>query len=520
MTNYKAVVLALYWNPNESNNPEPNKIKIELYGKGLISSKVLSTNNLTDKGICKAFPQINISHNRKSIIEDIHYQYHHILQKHKSTRKYCIEQHGLQKIDNNLCYVFADQLIGKCNNDFIIDPSNKYYTKTSNIDNPLTKLCKELYNVDKNVLIGIAFLFTSLIRSWITEQTDSWQAVLAITAKQSYGKTTLAHKLTDWIVNNQNQPCLQFSAGSTQAAIRDMLINAKDLPVVIDDLCLSASSSLQRNYHHIASAFVREGSNSAGIIKKNSKGGTTQLNCKAGVILTAEFALENASDITRTIYLRIKHPLNLTDTLSSELIGSACIDFLKWFMNNEAKAKIILSEMLLKKSNFDNINYRVQRNFSILDTVFQLFILAAKECNLDSKYEKSLNNNFHKALCKSISYQQDLLSECHKPELADVILSCCEKKAFNLCKKKRKISNHDGVICDNNLYIRSNALESIVSMQKGCSSYTLSSMIKKLNQYNAIVIHEDGTYQCKIYNVRVYHINLKALKYYSKKNNK
>ena len=74
------------------------------------------------------------------------------------------------------------------------------------------------------------------------------------------------------------------------------MVTARDLPLVIDDLCLSASPKLQQKYRDLGAQFVREGTNASGISKKAGNQ-TMSFSCNAGIILTAEFALENPSDM-------------------------------------------------------------------------------------------------------------------------------------------------------------------------------------------------------------------------------
>lgn len=162
----------------------------------------------------------------------------------------------------------------------------------------------------------------------------SWQAVLAIIGGQGLGKTTLARRLTDWLQKSNGAPAQLLSAGSTISATRDAIVSARDLPIVVDDLCLSASAQLQRKYRDLGAQLVREGANAAPIVKKLPGGKSSRQHCAAGVILTAEFLLENASDITRCIFIDLDQPLSLSAGLQAGLIGAACQCFIAWILRN------------------------------------------------------------------------------------------------------------------------------------------------------------------------------------------
>lgn len=521
---YDAIVSSLFFEPDC--NPKinkPKKFKVTLYfDDGIENDVLLDSDNISINKILKDIPQLQCADNCKQVAKDILTQFYSLTLCEPEIDSYYLDKQGLTRLSNGkLCYIIGNQVIGNCDKDYLIEPQLDLCIRSLDIENPLFNLCTELCNVKSKVLLGVAFLIATLIRSWIMQHTDSWQAVLAITGKQGMGKTTLASRLTDWIVANNNRPLLQFSAGSTPSAIRDMLVSACDLPVVIDDLCLSSSSTLQRKYKDLGGCFLREGSNATGIIKKQPDGKTLNMSCNAGVILTAEFPMDNPSDITRSIYLCINKPLDLPDSFSSELIGCACVEFLKWFIENEQISLSILSDTLSDEYLKNKVHPRVKNNFSILYTAFQLLLLASTENGLSEEHCNLLKRNFEKAAFRSINYQCKLLKKIdmktHGVNLAKVILMCCKKNAFNLCKNGSNIDMYDGIIKNDELYIRPIALSRTIQLQDGCSNYTLNSIIKQLINYGALFIHENGTYQCKYKNIRVYHISLKALKKHTKK---
>ena len=133
------------------------------------------------------------------------------------------------------------------------------------------------------MLLAIVFLIVTLVRSWVKQTRADYQAILYIVGGQGFGKTTLAHLLTDWHKDADGDADLFFEAGSTIAAIREQMAQARDLPLVVDDLCKSSSKTTERQRKELGAQLVREGANSAPIIKKLPGGRMSKQKCSASI---------------------------------------------------------------------------------------------------------------------------------------------------------------------------------------------------------------------------------------------
>lgn len=507
-------------------NTEHDKLKVShikqtiLSDNGFTKSFTCKPKQVTLKHLNEIFPELKYSKNKKDLFADIFEETARLESNPPENYGYSIDTNGINTTHSgNHIYVLGHEIIGDCDREYIIDDSLDCSLLTEENENPIPKLCTELLTQDKQVLLCLAFILTTFLRSWIRKLTPSWQAVLAITGKQGMGKTTLARRFTDCFVDSENYPALQFSAGSSQSAIRDALVSARDLPLVIDDLCLSASRNLERKYKDLCAQFVREGTNESPIIKKNGSKSQVKLHCNAGVIITAEFSLENPSDITRTIYIRIDNPLGLSDSINSQLIGSSYKQFIKWFLENTDFAATEIQKAL-KHSKFYNIHPRVCNNFTIIEQVFQLFIECALQSGLSENIANTLRGSFIEAANYSLSYQKDLLDQIDmkkkKGNIAAVLLTCYENDIFNLCHDIDKLYKHDGIIWKSDLCLKKEALEYVIRKQDGYQNYTITQIVRDLKDYGALVIQEDSTLQVKLSKKapRVYRIKLDALKEY------
>ena len=522
-----AEISRIYHDPAASSLVPP-LAKIDfLFDNGSMATAFLPSDQLTTSGLKKAVPRLRGLPDIRPLVCELTTQFADIMDGTVSNFEtfsgLLLPRTGLQRLpDGHSLYVLGDQLIGPITTPVLPRPPVSYHMMLSPIQQPLAALFSELVYCSSVVVAPIIFLFATLLRSWINEITPSWQAVLAITGGQGLGKTTLARKITDWICDSQNKPALLYSAGSTPAAIHDTMVTARDLPLVIDDLCLSASPKLQQKYRDLGAQFVREGTNASGISKKAGNQ-TMSFSCNAGIILTAEFALENPSDITRCIFIPLTQPPVVASSLTPELIGAACRRFIEWFLQHESEAAENFRKINSEEKP-DDMHPRVFHNFLILRTVFSLALRAAREDGLSASSAEPITARYETGIEQSQQYQKKLLDDLDrskkKGNLAFVLLECYgDPKVFNLTKNIKKLDKRDGIEWKNDLCLRPAALERAVRLQDGYQNYTLSKIARELKDMGALVIQEEGTLQVRLKKdtPRVYRIRFDALEEYEER---
>lgn len=516
-----AEISRIYHDPAAS-SLVPSLVQIDfLFDNGSQAKAFLPSDQLTTSGLKKAVPRLRGLPDIRPLVRELNMQFADIMDGTVSNFEtfsgLLQPRTGLQRLpDGHSLYVLGDQLIGSITTPVLPRPPVSYHMMLSPIQHPLAALFSELVYCSSDVVVPIIFLFATLLRSWINEITPSWQAVLAITGGQGLGKTTLARRITDWICDSQNKPALLYSAGSTPAAIHDTMVTARDLPLVIDDLCLSASPKLQQKYRDLGAQFVREGTNASGISKKAGNK-TMSFSCNAGIILTAEFALENPSDITRCIFIPLTQPPVVASSLTPELIGAACRRFIEWFLQHESEAAEDFRKINSEEKP-DDMHPRIFHNFLILRTVFSLALRAAREDGLSASLARTITERYEAGIGESQQYQKKLLDDlsCRrkKGNLAAVLLDCYyQSETFNLAKSLKKLDTHDGIELDNDLCLRRAALERAVRLQNGYQDYTISKIVRELKDMGALVIQEENTAQVRLKKgtPRVYRIRLEVL---------
>ncbi len=417
-------------------------------------------------------------------------------------REYYLDYPGLHRLPGGgYCYMFNNQLLGE-QTDHIYHANTGYAAAVSqDSDSALKTLCCELLFVEPDILTGIAFLAATLVRSGIQATGVDWQVVLYIFGKQGIGKTTLARFLSGWLKNSKTGNIATFhSAGSSTAAMRDSMEAARDLPVVVDDLCLSASRATQRKAIELGAQLIREGTNEASIIKKKPGGHTIEINCQAGLIFTAEFTLDNPSDITRYVFLNIGQQFKLPP-ISVEQMGSALQCYLGWFASHAKEAFQTLQEAVNHRHT--DLHPRIDNNYTILKWAMQQLLLVAVADGLSQEEAERLNKRYQVAERDSMQFQQDKLDELEsrikKENIASLLLKAIKNEdAFHMTKKTKKLSEYAGIWWKGDLCLTRASLERFMRTQKEYQNYTISKVIQELKDIGALVVQEEGTAQVKI----------------------
>lgn len=515
-----AEITRIYLDPMAGSSVAPLAQVEFLFENGHQTSALLSADQLTVSALKKAVPRLRAEANLRPLAVDLTTQFYNMLDSGSQHTGLLLPQNGLQRLpDRSSLYVMGDRVLGTAQYPYLLRPPVDYHIITTPIGTPLALLFSELCYASPIVLLAVVFLFTTLLRSWIGEIALSWQGVLNIVGKQGLGKTTLARLITDWICDKQNRPAMLYSAGSTASAIRETMVNARDLPLVVDDLCLSASPKLQQKYRDLGAQLVREGANASGISKKCGNQ-TLTLHCSAGIIMTAEFALENDSDITRCIFLPLEKKPDIPASLTPELIGAGCQAFIEWFLSHEAEADDAFQDASMKEIS-PSFHPRVWGNYTVLKTVFQLALRAAREDGLSDAQSDAARQQYQSAVEQSLQYQQNLRRSLDrrrkKGNLAAVLMSCYENDTFTLTKKIEKLDKRDGILWKGNyLCLRRDALERTVRIQDGYQDYTINQIVRELKDMGALTIQEEDTAQVRLKKgtPRVYRINLDILEHY------
>lgn len=391
-----------------------------------------------------------------------------------------LDSNGLHRTaGGRFCVVEGSEVVGVEDSNFLVAPEVARLEILHDVDRPMAKLLSLLNELPGVVMMVVAYAMLTMLRSAVITAGADFQAVLNVVGMQGVGKTTLAMRAAGYVTrvdDSRHQAALLFGAGSTWPTLRDAMSNNRDLPIIVDDLCYSASKVSERKRIELAAQIVREASNAAPIMKKSGRN-TEILQCVAGVILTAEFTLENASDLTRCIIAKVKKPLDLPDEFNRELTGSAAIAFVRYFVKHSDVMLPRLQDMLAGASGLEALEEcgeaRVRTNHTILRWAFHEMLRVAIDEGCDVNLHPVLIERFDDALREAIddlnAALRGLRANVPEGNLAYVLLTGYNNGVFQLAKqsKLRKLVVRDGVIWEGDLCLRAEPLETFVRQQNG-----------------------------------------------------
>ncbi len=433
MTSNAAIELGpAYFGPNANKNDLPKLQTVNfLFENNMISTHLVLQDALTARDLMQIEKRLIVPEKFRAAFDDeLLDEQKKYLQKNPNAHGVYLEKTGLSQLsDGTSIAVCGNSVLGINKTPYLL-ADNIQYSVPPFASGDLAQLCDILLIRDPLVLPTVTYVAATMIRSAIRSLGNVWQTVLVLTGGQGLGKTELASRLVRWIHDDATNSCPCFySAGSSPAAMRDAMCEMRDLPLVVDDLCYSASPRLQQKYKDTGAQLVREGANEALIIKKLSSTKTQKLQCQAGLILTAEFALENASDITRCLLLHLDKPLGLPHTFTTNAVGQGMQRYVEIFLRHQDQWLNELQALLQQneENNASGVHHQVRVTYTILSWAWHCLMLAAIEDGLEPAKADILSHRFVEACEKSFSFQNDLLkrldAQRKKGNLAAVIIA-------------------------------------------------------------------------------------------------
>lgn len=366
-------------------------------------------------------------------------------------------------------------------------------------------------------LLVIAFLMLTSVRSLVRSAGVALQAILYIVGGQGLGKTTLATRLAGIYWDRINDTLANIAqAGSTISGTEHLFVIHRDQPVIVDDLCRSAGKDTERKRRELGAKIIREGSGDIPIIKKRGKR-IEKSTCNAGVILTAEYAMDNLSDLTRCLIVPVNERLNLSSMLTPELAGDLVRHYSKWISANKDHELRRLKDTLTGGWNKD-LEPRIRTNYICLRWAFRSLINSLDDAGLRSDVKKELltrmDNATDMALDEHVKLKGDILEQFPVGNLAACLYEGYKNGSFDLTKKISKLYRHEGTIWEDDLCLRTEALVRYVRLQPGFHDWNRNKISRELKDIGALVLQEEGTSTVHLDDdsPRVYRIRLNVLK--------
>lgn len=504
----------------------PAFVEATVQGNGWESSLTVPLRQYSGKELQKICPLLRF-HGRKAQVafdETLNADLISGLKTGRIPRGYLFDKTGTTILpDGRICFVRGAEVLGDCGRPYLISP------EINNVQllgqgTPPSQLVPILLSSPPQVLLVLAYVVLASIRSFLVENGLDLQAVLYIVGGQGLGKTTLATRVAG-IYKKEGIPVGVVQAGSTHAAVNALMTGLRDQPIIIDDLCLSVSRDTARKRIELAAKLIRQGTGTVPIIKRSGNS-TVELPCEAGLIMTAEFHLDNLSDLTRCMIVPVQKSLDIPDDITPDLIGDAIRHYSLW-LTEHAQEELIRFHKTVDTVLIDrgNVDARIVTNYACLYAAARSFLCSMRELNPPQNWENDVLRIMSKALSAAWREHQrmiDQLKECFPVgNLPFCILEGYKNKAFDLAKKIEKLSKNDGIVWKNDLCLRREALVQFIRQQPGYHDWTSNRITRALKDINALALQEDEAATVRLTkeeNVpRVYRIRLNVLKETAKK---
>ena len=312
-------------------------------------------------------------------------------------------------------------------------------------------------------------------------------------------------------------PAFFLEAVSTEASVRDALSEAPGCVVVVDDLALSSTRSIEIQRRKLGSAVFRLSTNDANSAKKNHDGTTDHRDCTAGIALTAEFVLDGISELTRSIFVYLDRPLNLTEEVQPALIGDTLECFADWFADNYEHAITLLHQIADKPDILSHLRVegsdefeellsrerRIQANLALMQWAFVCMIEMIKaKMELPSSVEHALYEQFwtavHQSVAKQVSVFAEIKTRKKEGNISYLLCEAIDADVFRLCRNKDKLFKRNGIVWKEDRHgnpvrigLKVTPLVQYLRNQNGYQDYSSRKIITYLKDIGALTLNED-----------------------------
>lgn len=515
-----AKILAAYYPLSANGKQPPVYVDLDVRIGNMVSSCSLPIKEFNAKGIEKKCPLIRFQGKQarpnfdNALVDELT----NGLADGSIQSGYYLEKSGAIVFpDGHIGFLRGAELLGICNRPYKVAPeiSDMELAGEGSI---LTHLLSLLITSPLQVLLVFAYVILSSIRSLLVSNGIDLQAVLYIVGGQGLGKTTLATRIAG-IYKKDGRTAGIVQAGSTHAAVNTLMTTLRDQPLVVDDLCLSASRDTTRKRIELVSKLLRQATGSIPIIKKSGTT-TVELPSEASLILTAEYSLENMSDLTRCITVPIQYPIDIPDELTTDLIGDAVRHYSLWFtehIQDELKQFRRAVDIAVSKSDTDA---RIATNYACLMTAFQSFIRSLTDLEYPQEMVAHAHNMMDMAISKAKERHSAMIEQIKDSipvgNLSLCILEGYRHDAFDLTKNVKKLCEHDGIIWKSDLCIKPEALIQFIRQQPGYHDWSSNRITRELKDIKALVLQEENAATVRLSKEpgvsRVYRIRKEILK--------
>jgi len=408
---------------------------------------------------------------------------------------------GWQRLPNGkMIFVAGDRVIGDCPIDTMINPEISEIHLPLLADFSLGDIVRYLvrgFNQNATVdLVVWAYTLLTSIQSLVLLAGIPLQCVLFVFGGQGVGKSTALKQLFSVYdkSGHSGQQALFFDAGSTMPALRRTLSLFRDAPITIDDLCKASDQETQRQRRKLGGQLIRDCANKVAVMKMNGCS-SEEYSVSAGVAITAEFSMDAASELTRTISLHIKRREAYSSPNIRQCAASVLYHFLNWLA---PQADNLVSELeeAYKNSQVEislGKHPRVLTSKFALDWTFHLFCRFCEEVvNVKASNAIKLYENYCSAieinLVELMKQIEKVDATMKKANIAWHIAQGIDSGEIILCDKKKKLMESHGMETSEKLFFWPDVVYQWIKQQNGYGDYSKIKISKELKSDGILIL--------------------------------
>lgn len=361
-----------------------------------------------------------------------------------------------------------------------------------------------IFQIAPDVYLPVfAFTLFASLRSVFREEKLPTACVLYIAGNQGFGKTKTAERLCALYRDNQHEYVYTYDTHSTEAAMRDALASAKDQIVLFDDVCKTTNKKSQQHRRNLAATLARAAANEIPITKMRGKSAET-VESVASLVITGEFPLETASDLTRCVIVNIEQQLIGGNDSDRVVAASALAGFLQWFAEHSEQelARLRTEFESFKTKERSHREERLQISLWELGWVFGSFLRFAISIS-------AISENAARQIDAALTHrlQQIFVRTLQKVDKLNALDSLASLIFSGAVAQKFPNFQHNGCLC-----VRSEDLTLYLRQMLGLPALSVKDATALLRSKGLLWTDKSGKATRKIEGVRYLTIPIEILK--------
>jgi hypothetical protein len=342
--------------------------------------------------------------------------------------------------------------------------------------------------------IILSHCLLNIMRAAYAEVYKVPRCILFLVGLTGTKKTTYAAFMTQ-MYDRDKGIASPFRLNSSSPAFEQILYDANDCVVVLDDLFPAQSSETKRKQEKTLNDLIRIiGDDSGRAIKKGD--GIVAKTPRSGAMVTSEYLVGTGSDAARLLPISFSTPIDnakLSECQREPLIVSTFYKFfIEWFIAHYNEIKALLTKLLSESRSVHlGVHDRLQETHFCLSSAYNIFLQYCVAKGFTSLANAKVQYcSFRGMLTDLVKKQNERVNmgsekESGKADYLCIIRTLCKDRVFRLADDITKLKEkHHGLIHDNCLCLR--GMKLMPEILKSVPNANLNAVIRSLTEQEAL----------------------------------